>query len=176
MKTYAKTNHTVKGICQIGPATQAAIELARNALPQGARLSMQLKPVLHHVAVSAAAWEVVVLNLINNAADALEGASGAIDVSLKTHETPESTPQKGPVGGTPWVVLQVRDTGKGIAEADLRRIFEPFFTTKGLSRGTGLGLPESLGIVEAAGGRIDVNTEPGKGTCIEVWLPAMQAE
>jgi signal transduction histidine kinase len=67
------------------------------------------------------------------------------------------------------VLIQVSDTGCGISREDLSRIFEPYFTTK--STGTGLGLAIAHNIVEAMGGRIKVNSEPGKGSVFSVTIP-----
>ena len=67
--------------------------------------------------------------------------------------------------------IEFADTGAGILEANLPRIFEPFFTTKPAVKGTGLGLPVSLGIVQAHGGTIEVTSEPGKGSRFIVVMP-----
>jgi hypothetical protein len=73
-------------------------------------------------------------------------------------------------GPATLVELSVEDTGHGIAESDLDHLFEPFFTTKG-NRGLGLGLAVTWGIIEGHGGSIDVESEPGRGTCFTVRLP-----
>jgi len=72
------------------------------------------------------------------------------------------------------VDLSIADTGCGIPTEHLEHIFDPFFTTKGRGRGVGLGLSVSYGIVNAAGGRIDVDSEVGKGSTLRVSLPAVQ--
>lgn len=73
-------------------------------------------------------------------------------------------------GEQPVVELEVEDSGRGIAEQDLPHLFEPFFSTKG-TRGTGLGLAVSWGIVEGHGGSIEVRSDPGKGSRFTVRLP-----
>jgi len=75
------------------------------------------------------------------------------------------------LGPQPYVELAVEDTGRGISPEERDRLFDPFFTTKG-SRGTGLGLAVSWGIVEGHAGTITVESEPGRGTTFDVVLPA----
>jgi signal transduction histidine kinase len=72
---------------------------------------------------------------------------------------------------TDMVVVHVRDTGSGIERENLEKIFDPFFTTKDASRGTGLGLAVSYGIIKKHGGDIGVESAVGKGTVFTVRLP-----
>ena len=72
------------------------------------------------------------------------------------------------------VWIEFADNGKGIAPENIKRIFDPFFTTKPVGKGTGLGLSLSYGIIEKHHGRIEVESEPGKGTTFRIWLPVRQ--
>ncbi|MFL5344033.1 MAG: two-component system sensor histidine kinase NtrB [Hyalangium sp.] len=102
------------------------------------------------------------LNLIINAAQAIpEGADP------KSNEVRLTTWRQGEAE----VVVEVRDTGVGISPEHLHRLFDPFFTTKPAGVGTGLGLPICQGIVTNLGGRIIVESEPGKGSAFRVFLP-----
>lgn len=76
------------------------------------------------------------------------------------------------VGGR--VQIQVSDTGCGIPGDVIDKIFDPFFSTKPVGKGTGLGLSVSLGIVQQHGGIMEVESEPDKGTCFTIVLPAIQ--
>lgn len=96
----------------------------------------------------------VALNLLLNAIQALPEA-GRIEIRLENRGD--------------FALIRVADTGRGIPRDLLPKIFRPFFTTR--KEGTGLGLPLARGIVELHGGRIEVTSEPGKGTCFEVRLP-----
>ncbi|MDP2788267.1 MAG: ATP-binding protein [Pseudomonadota bacterium] len=102
----------------------------------------------------------VFMNLLVNAAHAIED-QGVITLRTGT--------RVGEAGEEAWV--EVADTGKGIPAHLLTRIFDPFFTTKPVGQGTGLGLSISYGIVQKHGGRIEVESEPGKGTAFRVVLP-----
>jgi len=120
-------------------------------------IETELNPHLPAIHASPSELQQVLLNLVNNAIDAIERPGGTVTVATKI------------VGDE--VVLEVRDTGKGIPEANLGRIFDPFFTTKPVGQGTGLGLPICYGIVEKMGGRITVESEIEKGTTFTVFIP-----
>jgi two-component system NtrC family sensor kinase len=100
----------------------------------------------------------VVLNLLTNAMDATP-AGGTIRVTTRT------------LVGSDAVELEVRDTGRGIAEAERKQIFDPFFSTKEPGRGTGLGLFISAQIVRDHGGRIELDSVEGEGSTFRVVLP-----
>jgi two-component system NtrC family sensor kinase len=121
------------------------------------RIETELNPNLPTIHASPSELQQVLLNLVNNAIDAIERPGGTVTVATKA------------IGK--GVTLEVRDTGKGIPEANLGRIFDPFFTTKPVGQGTGLGLPICYGIVEKMGGTISVESEIEKGTTFTVFLP-----
>ena len=104
--------------------------------------------------------EAVLLNLVTNARDA-QGGRGEILVEVGDRDGE--------------LRLAVSDRGQGITPGVMKRIFEPFFTTKSSARGTGLGLPTVLAAVERMGGRLDVQSEVGKGSRFEVRLPLVDA-
>jgi two-component system NtrC family sensor kinase len=99
----------------------------------------------------------VFLNLINNAGDAVESGD---TITLKT-ELADG-----------WIKITIADTGKGMDAKHLEKIFMPFFTTKKVGKGTGLGLPISLNIIEGFGGKMTVESTPGVGTAFAILFPA----
>jgi two-component system cell cycle sensor histidine kinase/response regulator CckA len=113
-----------------------------------------------HVRADAAQLEQVLVNLVINARDAMpKGGRVNVRVGLGQGDAPASEA----------VVLEVRDHGGGIDSQHLPHVFDPFFTTK--ETGTGLGLASSYGVVQSHGGRITVESEPGRGACFKVSLP-----
>ncbi|ORJ62999.1 ATP-binding response regulator [Geothermobacter hydrogeniphilus] len=118
----------------------------------------------------------ILLNLVINARDAIQekitpGFQGVIELSTAFHR--QKADGEAPDG---QLLLSVRDNGTGMDEATRQRIFDPFFTTKGGGRGSGLGLATVYGIVRQNGGTIEVESEPGRGSCFTIFLPAISCE
>jgi len=113
--------------------------------------------------------ELVVLNLVINARDAMrEGGIITIETSNR-RRTERGDPDGSPPGD--YVAITVRDTGTGIAPDVLPRVFEPFFTTKGPGAGSGLGLSQVFGTARQSGGEVRIETAVGRGTAVTVDLP-----
>ena len=141
--------------------------LARDPQKDGIALRVQVQPDLC-VDGDQIQLEQVLLNLLINARHAMLGKGGALTIKASTIEM------------TNELRIQVIDTGPGIPEKLLPRIFQPFFTTKGTARrgetkGTGLGLSICKDIIEHHRGRIEVQSETGKGTTFNIYLPATQS-
>ncbi len=124
-------------------------------------LRLDLAPGEPRVLANAGEILQVLLNLVNNALDAMPGGG---EIAVSTREE----------SGT--VAIAVRDTGFGIPDADLKRIFDPFFTTKPAGKGTGLGLTVSRRIIEAHEGRIHVTSRVGEGSVFTLEIPAANGE
>jgi two-component system, cell cycle sensor histidine kinase and response regulator CckA len=120
-------------------------------------------------------FDQVVINLAVNARDAMPGG-GVITVSTERTSI-ETSIQRGhevmPAGE--YILINVVDTGSGIAKEDIGRIFEPFFSTKGVGEGTGLGLSTVYGIVRQSEGYVFVDSALGDGTTFSIYLPAFSA-
>jgi signal transduction histidine kinase len=121
-------------------------------------LSLDLGSPQLRVSMDPVHLEQVLLNLVANASDAIDGA-GAVVLA---------TGREGR-----WAVVSVQDTGAGMDQAVQSRAFEPFFTTKPEGVGTGLGLATVYGIVQQAGGQVSIRSRRGEGTTISVRLPAL---
>jgi PAS domain S-box-containing protein len=117
----------------------------------------------------------VLVNLAANARDAMPDG-GRFVLRTGTRELAGEETRTLRLSPGPYVVLTVEDSGVGMADEVVERIFEPFFTTKGPGRGTGLGLSSVHGIVQQAGGAIEVESRPGKGTRFRIFLPRVAAQ
>lgn len=141
------------------PVEDALSMLSEQLRLRNIELKVDLKSDLPPVLGDANQLEQVMINLITNARDAVE-QSGQKEISLRTFDADG------------YVVIEVVDSGCGIAPDDLDKIFDPFFTTKAVGEGTGLGLSISHGIVEYHGGDIEVESVINQGTTFRVKLPA----
>jgi len=116
----------------------------------------------------------VLLNLAVNARDAMP-RGGSLTIASSCVELDRGSAGLQGLAAGAYVRLEVADDGAGMDRETLEQIFEPFFTTKSAAGGTGLGLATSYGAVAQAGGRMDVWSEPGRGTCFTVVLPRTEA-
>jgi CheY-like chemotaxis protein len=113
----------------------------------------------------------ILINLVVNARDAMpDGGKILIEVACSPFVPPVANEEKN-AGSQDYVCLSVTDTGEGMPPELLKKIFDPFFTTKLTGKGTGLGLSMVFGQVREMGGHIDVNSSPGEGTSMLIYLP-----
>ncbi len=156
-RNEADLNHDVS----VGQVVEEAVVLTNNLIKQSTNnFSLNLDSDLPLIKGNHQKLEQVVINLVQNACQALPTA----DRALSVRAIPD--PRRG------GVIIEVSDEGQGIPREALPRIMDPFFTTKRTSGGTGLGLSVSLNIVKEHGGSIDVSSTEGQGTTMSVFLPA----
>ena len=139
--------------------------LLERSLRENISVAMDLNDDLWPVEVDPSQLEVALLNIAVNARDAMP-SGGQIAVSAAN--VVDLT--DGELSGD-YVRLSITDEGQGMARETLRRIFEPFFTTKGVGKGTGLGLAQVYGFTRASGGDVRVDSEPGQGTTVSLFIP-----
>ena len=141
-------------------------------------LDSGLDPGSERVLADPAQLRQILMNLVLNARDAMPHG-GTITLSTRAAKFPGEassgvSSKDEPGSARRAVALAVEDNGCGMDEETRARLFEPFFTTKNPGEGTGLGLAMVERIVSEAGGRIAVESEPGRGTSIEVFFPAVE--
>ncbi|CAN5819152.1 hypothetical protein BH10CHL1_BH10CHL1_40630 [soil metagenome] len=149
-------------------------ELLDTVLQKNSLLMLDLQPHLPTIEAARGQMQQVIMNLLLNAAEAIQHESGQITVTTRT-VTLEQAPDpfdfvgQAPGAGT-YVRLTIQDNGIGMPQTVLDRIFDPYFTTK--ERGHGLGLSAVLGIIQAHQGSLQVTSSPGQGSCFQIYLPA----
>jgi two-component system NtrC family sensor kinase len=141
--------------------TSAARLVAHQRRGEGIEIEVEVEPALAKVSGDEGQLQQAVIALATNAIDAMPDGGR---LTLRAHEEQGS------------VLVEVSDTGAGIAPENLTKIFDPFFTTKETGRGTGLGLAVCYGIVAEHGGRLDVQSVVGSGTTFTIRLPADNSE
>jgi two-component system cell cycle sensor histidine kinase/response regulator CckA len=150
-------------------------KMLQRLLSNGIELKIKLRPEPLPVYVDPSRIELLIMNLAINARDAMP-VGGTLTITTDEEILAGAEPtNQGPVS-TSFAVLEVSDTGYGMAPEIQGRIFEPFFTTKEPGKGTGLGLSTAYGIVEQAQGHITVESEPNQGTNFRIYLPKSPAE
>ncbi len=160
LKTFSRADGDEKGLVDVRESLRMALTMARSSTKHRAHVETDFAEV---PMVEAAEHRLgqVFLNLVVNAAQAIpEGRGGQDLIRVATRAFGRS------------VVVEVQDSGCGMSPEVLARLFEPFFTTKPSGTGTGLGLSICHGIVTGMGGRIEVESLPGKGSTFRVVLPA----
>src|SRR5581483_5676206 len=162
MKLFARVDEERAGPVDVHAVIDSALKMVRNELRHRARVVKQLEPV-PPVCANDARLAQVIVNLLMNAAQAIvEGDAEHNEILLATRAEGDR------------VIVEVRDTGAGIAREHVSRVFDPFFTTKRIGAATGLGLSICHTLVSALGGRIEVESEAGRGSTFRVSLPASQ--
>uniref|UniRef100_Q020C1 histidine kinase n=1 Tax=Solibacter usitatus (strain Ellin6076) TaxID=234267 RepID=Q020C1_SOLUE len=150
-------------------------KLLRRLIGENIEFVTSLEDPLDPVMVDPGQIDQLIMNLAINARDAMP-SGGRIEIATRKVRLEEGGVPRNPLAHAgDYAVLSVSDTGVGIAPEIQQKIFEPFFTTKRVGHGTGLGLCTAYGIVNHAGGWIEVDSLPGHGATFRVWLPVTKA-
>jgi nitrogen-specific signal transduction histidine kinase/CheY-like chemotaxis protein len=160
-------------IINLNDIASGLLQMLPRVIGDHIRTIATLNDTLAPVKADASQMEQVFINLVLNARDAMPGGGllsiETANVSM-TGERLASESLAVPPGD--YVMLSIGDTGSGMDSATRERAFEPFFTTKPKGKGTGLGLATVYGIVDQSGGAISLDTAPGRGTTVRIYLPA----
>lgn len=175
--TFARQEEQPRQIVQLAPLVQEALKLLRVSVPASIEFQLTLAPDVPAVLASPTQIHQVIMNLGTNAAHAMRGKVGRLEVTLGScvvdaHQR-ERPPELRPGS---YVHLSVSDTGAGMDEATAQRVFDPFFTTKRLGEGTGLGLSVVHGIMRSCQGAITVCSKPGEGSTFDLYFPALDTD
>ncbi len=157
---------------QVNLIVSEALKLLRASLPRTIEMQEDIRCKSCVMGDSTQIHQVI-MNLCTNASQSIKDANGVIMVSLEEIFL-EKEEEKPNLKQGFYLNLKVSDTGEGMLPRVAERIFEPFFTTKEKGQGTGMGLAVVQGIVKSHGGDIKVKSEPGKGSCFDVFLPVSE--
>lgn len=174
--TFARGVEGTRVLLQLKHLVREVERIIMETFPRSIQVQVRMARQPWLVRADPTQLQQVLLNLCVNARDAMpQGGTLTLRLENRTIEAaPERVHPKAKTG--PYVVLSVQDTGVGIPAELLDKIFDPFFTTKPVGQGTGLGLATVLGIVEAHGGFVLVESQVGQGSTFSVYLPALPHE
>ncbi|MEO1494371.1 MAG: ATP-binding protein [Pseudomonadota bacterium] len=152
----------------LGQLVAGMTDMLRRSIGEEIAIEIDCAESLWNAIADPGQVETSLLNLALNARDAMPGG-GTLKISSRNAVVSEADPADAAPGD--YVVLTVTDTGSGMAQDVLDRAYEPFFTTKEVGRGTGLGLSTIYGFAKQSGGDVQINSAPGRGTTVSLYLP-----
>lgn len=169
---FSRSGNSTRENTDMAEIVEDSVALLRVTLPRTIDVMTHVDPATGEADIDRAQVQTMILNLASNAADAMNGKPGRLEIDLDRIdvEEAEQAAQPGLATGS-YAKLVIRDSGSGIPEEILPHIFEPFFTTKKVGEGTGLGLAMVHGIVTEHRGTISVESAKGVGTTIQILLP-----
>lgn len=176
---FSRTSeHATSASCELVECLHGAFDIAKAALPSSVSLHVSFLLEKAWVPKDEAEIDTLVFNLLSNAVDAMENATGHIEVHLDKVKVEQGLIDGNQVqlASGEYARLSISDDGCGIPEKALPHVFEPFFTTKPVGKGTGLGLSVIYSSLTQVGGDIIVSSKPGFGSRFDLFLPLLEKE
>lgn len=149
------------------------LEILHRTLREDVELSTLLEQDIWCVQIDPVQLESAVLNLVLNAQDALPAGGGIAIETANLNVADVSPDARHEVQPGSYVMISITDNGVGMSQSVRERAFEPFFTTKDIGKGSGLGLSMVYGFVKQSNGHLALDSEPGHGTTVRIYLPAL---
>jgi signal transduction histidine kinase len=157
------------------PLLSGLVEFLRPAIGRDIALRVEAAPDLPPLLADRGELKTVLINLVNNARDAMPNG-GSVTLAAEAACVPETAGAPPRLAAGRYVRLSVIDNGDGMSPEVLARVCEPFFTTKPAGKGTGLGLAMARGFADQSGGGLIIESQPGAGTTISIWLPQAEGQ
>lgn len=171
MLDFARAGHRQPRALNINDTVDQVLRIERRSLPWGMSVEFDAGPNVWNVQADPTQIKQVLLNLFTNAVEAIHDG-GQITIRTRNFSiAPDNTSHHMDLRPGRYVSLLVQDTGCGMDEQTVARAFEPFFSTK--FQGRGMGLAAAYGIVKTHGGDIRLTSQPGEGTSVTIYLPAL---
>ena len=169
---FARKQAISPTVLQLNDVIKRTADMLRPLAGASVRIATELDPVLGMACIDSNQFEQVLVNLVINSRDALSEGG---DIVIRTrNETVAANDSHVGLEGGRYAVVEVSDNGPGMSDEVKERIFEPFFTTKPKGKGTGLGLSTVYSIVTQNGGTVTVDSSPGEGATLSVYLPYVE--
>jgi PAS domain S-box-containing protein len=171
--TFSRGTETTYSPLELSPIIKESFKMLRSVIPT----TIEFRPdIINSGLVMSDPTQIyqLMMNLCTNAAHAMDKTGGVLTVSLKKVDIDTAAASGLDLSPGPYLRLSISDTGHGMTSEVRERIFEPYYTTKVIGRGTGLGLSVVHGIVNSHGGAITCESEPGKWTTFDVYLPEIK--
>lgn len=167
LMTFARGQGGEVATIEVGLRLASIKSLLTQSITENISLKFDLPEGQHFVRVDPIQFDLAILNIVGNARDAMPDG-GRIVIALERDDYPDRSGRDG-------YRLSVTDTGSGISPKDLPHVFEPFYTTKEVGKGSGLGLSQVYGFAKANGGLAEIDSLPGEGTTVSIFLPVAEA-
>ncbi|MFH1985608.1 MAG: ATP-binding protein [Pseudomonadota bacterium] len=169
--TFSRQDQQGRIPIKLQPIVKESLTLLRATLPSTIVIQQEIDDGSGPVLADPTQMQQVIMNLCTNAFHAMQVGGGTLTVRIE--EVKIASEEPGGDTGRPevFIKLSIADTGCGMSRETLDRIFEPYFTTKRFGEGTGMGLAVVHGIVNSHAGSIQVQSTPGNGTLVEIYLP-----
>lgn len=178
LMAYSRKGIVIKKPFALISMIDEMLPLLKTSFPES--ISFNFAPCKHELVIKGDSTQLqqVLLNMINNARDALDGINNPlISLRVEAFEADESFIKKHSLNaGNQFAHIIVEDNGCGIPEDQITHLFEPFFTTKEIGLGTGLGLSMAFGTIQSHHGVIEVESTRGEGTAFHIYLPVIEEE
>ncbi|TWI66477.1 C4-dicarboxylate-specific signal transduction histidine kinase [Pseudoduganella lurida] len=172
MRSFGMAQDARLATVDAGVAVGNVLPMLHSALPPNIDLAADVPAGLWPVTVDALQMELALLNLVLNARDAMPDG-GQVRLAVRNEVLSERTTA---LAAGDYVCIALSDTGSGMGPETLARALEPFFTTKAVDKGTGLGLPQAYGFANQSNGTLALDSQPGVGTTVTIWLPRAAGE
>jgi len=169
--TFSRQERSDLKLMKIQPIIKEALKFIRSTIPTTININQDIQSNCGVIKADPTQIHQVIMNLTTNAYHAMEDTGGELKVILKEVELEEPNLISPDMEPGVYACLTIADQGIGMDKNLTKKIFDPFFTTKEKGKGTGMGLSVVHGIVNRMGGGIRVNSEPGKGTEFNVYIP-----
>ncbi len=166
--------HTHRVSVLLPPLIKEVLQMLRATFPSSIQITRNLNNHCRPVLADATQIHQILVNLFNNARQAMKNDTGVLDVVLEERHLDATKIPNAKLKTGNYAVITVTDTGHGMNPEVMQRIFDPFFTTKEVGQGTGLGLSVVHGIMENHQGTIMVESEPGEGTTFSLFFPTVE--